>query len=78
MSSHTLAEKPDFLDLERRTAELGGFSALDFKGLFIVFLPKVCQLDVAAELDRIAGISKWKRGYLTLKRKIKQRFKRDE
>lgn len=75
---HNLVEKPGFLDLERKIAELGGFSAVDFKGLFIVFLPKACQLDVAAELDRVVGISKWKRRYLTLKQKIKQRFKQSK
>lgn len=75
---HTLPEKPRFLDLERKITELGGFSAVDFKGLFIVFLPKTCQLDIAAELDQVAGISKWKRRYLTLKRKIKHNFKKSE
>ena len=73
---HALAEKPGFLDLERKITELGGFSAVDFKGLFLVFLPKTCHLDVAAELDRVAGISKWKRRYLTWKRNTKKRFKK--
>lgn len=72
---HDGVEKPGFLDLERKIAGPGGFSAVDFKGLFIVFLPKTCQLDVAAELDRVAGISKWKRRYLMLKQQIKGRFK---
>lgn len=69
---HALVEKPGFLDLERKITDLGGFSAVDFKGLFVVFLPKTCRLDVAAELDRVAGISKWKRRYFALKRKIRQ------
>jgi hypothetical protein len=55
---HDLVEKPGFFELGCKIKELGGFSAVDFKGLFVVFLPKTCQLDVGAELDRIAGISK--------------------
>jgi hypothetical protein len=37
---------------------LGGFAAVDFKGIFLVFLPKTCDLDVNLELKRIAAIPK--------------------
>ncbi len=62
-----MAEKPGFAELMKRIEDLGGFAAVDFKGLFLVFLPKTCDLDVSLELNRIAGIPKstlqqrWKR-----------------
>jgi hypothetical protein len=71
-----IVEKPGFRELARKIEELGGFSAVDFKGLFVVFLPKTCHLDIRAELDRVAGISKWKRRYLTWKWSAKQRLKK--
>jgi hypothetical protein len=62
-----------------RIEDLGGFAAVDFKGLFLVFLPKTCDLDVNLELDRIAGISKSQRLYLNLKSglnwRLQQRWK---
>lgn len=73
---HDLVGKPGFRDLGRRISELGGFSAVDFKGLLLVFLPRTCRLDVGAELDKIAGISKWKRRYLRWKQSAKWRLKK--
>jgi hypothetical protein len=65
--SPDMAEKPCFAELMKRIEDLGGFAAVDFKGIFLVFLPKTCDLDVNLELKRIAGIPKsalqqrWKR-----------------
>src|SRR5260370_6381751 len=65
--SHDVAEKRGFAELMKRIEGLGGFAAVDFKGVFLVFLPKTCDLDVDLELKRIAGIPKstlqrrWKR-----------------
>jgi hypothetical protein len=65
--SSDMAEKPGFAELMKGIGDLGGFAAVDFKGVFLVFLPKSCDLDVALELKRIAGIPKstlqqrWKR-----------------
>jgi hypothetical protein len=53
-----MAEKLGFAELMKRIEALGGFAAVDFKGLFLVFLPKTCDLDVSLELKRIAGIPK--------------------
>jgi hypothetical protein len=72
---HDLVEKPGFFELGRKIRDLGGFSAVDFKGLFVVFLPKTCHLDIRAELDRVAGMSKWKRRYFSLKWNVKRRLK---
>src|SRR5260370_5622637 len=52
------AEKPGFAELMIRIECLGGFAAADFKGLLLVFLAKICDLDVNLELNRIAGIPK--------------------
>jgi hypothetical protein len=71
-----LVEKPGFTELTRKIEELGGFSAVDFGGLFLVFLPKEAQLNVLSELDRVAGISKFKRGYLDSKADLKIRWKK--
>jgi hypothetical protein len=73
--SHDLVGKPGFAELARKIAELGGFSAVDFGGLFLVFLPKGAQLDVLSELDRVEGISKSKRRYLDWKSALKRRWK---
>jgi hypothetical protein len=45
-------------------------------GVLTVFLPKSCDLDVPAELDRIHGISKWRQRYLHLQCGLKQRLGR--
>jgi hypothetical protein len=74
--SHDLVERNGFLELEEKIRELGGFSAVDFKGLFVVFLPKTCHLDVGAELAKIAGISKWKQSYRKWQWNMKQRLKK--
>jgi hypothetical protein len=71
-----LVERPGFRELGRKIGELGGFSAVDFKGLFVVFLPKSCHLDIGAELAKVAGISKWKRRYLSWKWNMKRRLKK--
>ena len=55
---HYMAEKPGFAELMSGIKDLGGFAAVDFKGVFLVFLPKTCDLDVNLELKRIAGIPK--------------------
>jgi len=54
---HSFAEKSHFVWLMNKIRDLGGFAALDFKGLFLVYLPKGCHLDVSRELENIAGIS---------------------
>jgi hypothetical protein len=54
---------------------LGGFAAVDFKGLFLAFLPKACNLDVGHELDGIAGISTWKRRVLNIQARLKRRLR---
>ena len=53
-----MAEKPGFAELMKGIKDLGGFAAVDFKGVFLVFLPKTCNLDVNLELRRIAGTPK--------------------
>jgi len=50
---HELVDKPSFADLTEEIEHLGGFAAVDFKGLFLVYLPRTCDLDVSQELDRI-------------------------
>ena len=50
---HDLVDEPSFADLTDEIEHLGGFSAVDFKGLFLVYLPRTCDLDVSQELDRI-------------------------
>ena len=62
-----MAEKPGFAELMKGIKDLGGFAAVDFKGVFLVFLPKTCNLDVNLELRRIAG---------TPKTTLQQRWKR--
>ena len=74
---HELVDKPSFADLTEEIEHLGGFAAVDFKGLFLVYLPRTCDLDVSQELDRIAGISKWKRRFRRLQTGLKRRLKRD-
>jgi hypothetical protein len=70
-----LVEKPGFRELMRKIDELGGFSAVDFGGLLLVFLPKEAQMDVFSELDKVDGISKSKRRYLNWKSALKRRWK---
>jgi len=53
---HDMVERTRFVELMKRIEGLGGFAAVDFKGLFLVFLPKTCDLDVNLELHRIGGI----------------------
>jgi len=76
---HDMVERPRFIELMGRIGDLGGFAAVDFKGLFLVFLPKICDLDVDLELHRIPGIPKWQRLYLNLKSglnwRLQQRWK---
>jgi hypothetical protein len=55
---HNLVENHHFIELMKKITDLGGFAALDFKGLFRVYLPKACDLDVPGELGRIAGTSR--------------------
>lgn len=76
---HDMAEKPGFAELMKEIEDLGGFAAVDFKGIFLVFLPKTCDLDVSLELKRIARIPKSTRLHLlnsALKWKLRQRWKR--
>lgn len=76
---HDMAEKPAFAELMKEIEDLGGFAAVDFKGLFLVFLPKTCDLSVSLELKRIARIPKSTRLHLlssALKWKLRQRWKR--
>lgn len=76
---HDMVERLRFIELMKRIEGLGGFAAVDFKGLFLVFLPKICDLDVNLELHRIAGITKWQRLHLNLKSglnwRLQQRWK---
>jgi hypothetical protein len=71
-----LVEKPRFAELMNEIEDLGGYSAVDFGGLFLVFLPKTSDLDINLELGRVAGISKWKRRYLHFQSGLKQRLQR--
>ncbi len=76
---HDMAEKPCFAKLMKRIKDLGGFAAVDFKGVFLVFLPKTCDLDVNLELKRIARIPKSTRLHFLnsgLKWRLQQRWKR--
>ena len=68
-----MAEKPCFAELMSRIQDSGGFAAVDFQGVFLVFLPKTCGLDVSLELKRIAGIPKSTRLHL-LKSRVKWRL----
>lgn len=69
---HDVVEMPGFAELIKRIQDLRGFAAVDFKGLFLVLLPKTCDLDVPAELDRIAEISKWKGRFLSWEWRVSQ------
>jgi hypothetical protein len=60
----------------KKIEDLRGYSAVDFGGLFLVFLPKTCGLDISVELGRVAGISKWKRRYLHFQSGLKRRLRR--
>ncbi len=71
-----LAEKPRFAELMNKIKDLGGYSAVDFGGMFLVFLPKTSDLDIKLELCRVAGISKWKRSYLHFTSGLKERLRR--
>lgn len=71
---HNLVGKPRFAELMKEIERLGGFAAVDFKGLFLVYLPKACNLDVGHELDDIAGISTWKRHVLNMQTRLKRRL----
>ena len=73
---HYMVEKAAFLSLMAKIRELGGFSAVDFGGLFIVFLPRDSDLDLSSELDGVQGISKSMRRYLNWKWGIKRRWKK--
>ena len=70
---HDIKHKSGFAELMGKIAALGGFSADDFGGLFLVLLPRTCHLDVIAELNKI-GTPKRKRRYLDLKSGLKGRF----
>jgi hypothetical protein len=54
---HRLVDDPRFRALAVEIQKSGGFAAVDFKGLFLIFLPKAFDVDVAAELDRIVRAS---------------------
>ena len=69
---HDLVDKPSFADLTEEIEHLGGFAAVDFKGLFLVYLPRTCDLDVSQELHRLAGNSKWKRRFRRLQTSLKR------
>ena len=71
---HNLVGKPRFAELAKEIVRLGGFAAVDCKALFLVFLPKACNLDVGHELDEIAGISTWKRRVLNMQARLKRRL----
>lgn len=71
-----MADRPAFVGLMRKIKELGGFSAVDFGGLFIVFLPKTSDLDVSSELDAVQGISRSKRRYLNWIWGLKRHWKK--
>jgi hypothetical protein len=77
---HDIVERPCFAQLMDRIKDLGGFAAVDFKGLFLVYLPRICDLDVNLELERIAETPKWKGLHLDLnsglKWRLQQRWKR--
>jgi hypothetical protein len=70
-----LVEKPRFAELMKKIKDLGGYSAVDFGGLFLVFLPKTSDLDVSLELGKVAWISKWKRRHLHFQSGLKQRLR---
>ena len=57
---HRIVDDPEFRALTDKIEDSGGFAAVDFGGLFLVFLPKPFDLDVAAELDRIVRHRGWK------------------
>jgi len=70
---HYIVHKPDFAELESRIAALGGFSAVDCGGVFLVLLPRTSHLDVSVEISKIIRTPKWKRRYLDLKSGLKGR-----
>lgn len=73
---HSLVETVHFAELAEKITGLGGFAAVDFKGLFLVYLPKTCDLDVSRELGRIAEISRWKRRLLSLRSELKRKWQK--
>lgn len=62
-----LVKSPRFQALCERIRNAGGFSAVDARALFLVFLPKTCDLKVDRELDKILGISPLQRRLLDWK-----------
>ena len=54
---HSLVKKSPFLELIDKIRDLGGFAAVDYKGLFLVCVPRSCPLDVSRELANIAAIT---------------------
>jgi hypothetical protein len=40
---HDLVDKPRFADLTKEIANSGGFAGVDFKGLFLVYLPTTSE-----------------------------------
>ena len=73
---HSLVGNVQFAELATKIMDLGGFAAVDFKGLFLVYLPKTCDLDVSQELHRIAKVSKWRRRLLGLPSELKRRWQK--
>ena len=57
--SHRLVENPRFRQLCAGIEDSGGFAAVDFKGLFLVYLPRTSDIDVAAELERLERWERW-------------------
>lgn len=71
---HRLVDDSAFLELGQRIVNAGGFWAVDAGGVFLVFLPKTCKLEVGRELDRIMGVSPWKREFLNWKAALRWRW----
>jgi hypothetical protein len=72
---HDIVHKPDFAELMDKIAASGGFSAVDFGGVFLVLLPRtshLSHLDVSMEISKIRT-PKWKRRYHDLKSGLKGR-----
>jgi len=55
---HSLVENLHFIELMKKITDLGGFAAVDFEGLFLIYLPNTCDLDVPRELGKISRTSR--------------------
>jgi hypothetical protein len=67
-----LFESPGICSLSEQIHSLGGHWEGIAGGVFVVHLPRNCQLDVGREIDKILGISTWRRHIRNWKWRLKR------